>query len=98
VLQLLNGLMDHGMGLEAAFHQPRIDISGNQRLLVADRQLPAEVQQALAAEFKLSLVRRQLHPYAFACPSAVLREGGFNSGCTEVMSPWGDAVAERGPA
>lgn len=98
VLQLSSWLMDHGMGLEAAFHQPRIDISGNQRLLVADLQLPAEVQQALAAEFKLSLGRRQPHPYAFACPSAVLREGGFNSGCTEVMSPWGDAVAERGPA
>ncbi len=95
VLQLATGVMDHGMSIEEAFHHPRIDISGNQRLLVADASLPADVQQALRAEFKLSLVRRQPYPYAFACPSGVLREGELNSGCTEVMSPWGDAVAER---
>lgn len=97
VLQLITALMDHGMSLEAAFHQPRIDISGNQRQLVADPSLPAEVLAALASEFQLSLVRRQPHPYAFACPSAVLRENGHHSGCTEVMSPWGDAVAEAWP-
>ena len=28
-------------------------------------------------------------------PTGVLREGELNMGCTEVMSPWGDAVAER---
>ncbi len=94
VLQLSTWLMDRDMNLEAAFHQPRIDVSGNQRQLVADPSLPADVREALAAEFQLTLVRRQPHPYAFACPSGVLREDGFNSGCTEVMSPWGDAVAE----
>jgi len=26
--------------------------------------------------------------------TAVLREGERNMGCTEIMSPWGDAVAE----
>jgi hypothetical protein len=24
----------------------------------------------------------------------VLREGGLNMGCTEIMSPWGDTVAQ----
>jgi hypothetical protein len=24
-----------------------------------------------------------------------LRDGEMNMGCTEIMSPWGDAVAER---
>ena len=31
----------------------------------------------------------------FAVPAAVLRDGEMNMGCTEVMSPWGDAVAAR---
>jgi hypothetical protein len=26
--------------------------------------------------------------------AGVLRDDGMNSGCTEIMSPWGDAVAE----
>ena len=95
VLQLASFLVDHGMDLEAAFHQPRIDISGNQRQLLADQALPADVQAALAAEFTVTPIRRQPHPYAFACPAGVLRHDGWNTGCTEVSSPWGDAVAER---
>jgi gamma-glutamyltranspeptidase/glutathione hydrolase len=95
VLQLASFLVDHGMDLEGAFHQPRIDISGNQRQLLADRALPADVQAALAAEFSVTPIRRQPHPYAFACPAGVLRHDGWNTGCTEIASPWGDAVAER---
>ncbi len=95
VLQLASFLVDHGMDLEAAFHQPRIDISGNQRQLLADLALPTEVQAALATEFTVTRTRRQPHPYAFACPAGVLRQGDWNSGCTEVASPWGDAIAER---
>jgi gamma-glutamyltranspeptidase/glutathione hydrolase len=34
------------------------------------------------------------YPYAFAHPVAVLRDGETNMGCTEIMSPWGDVVAE----
>ena len=54
VLQLSLFMMDHGMDLEAAFHQPRIDLSGNQRELLADLQLPPAVLDALRAEFTLS--------------------------------------------
>jgi gamma-glutamyltranspeptidase/glutathione hydrolase len=39
--------------------------------------------------------RRGIFPYAFAVPAGVLREGEFNMGCTEIMSPWGDAVAQK---
>jgi gamma-glutamyltranspeptidase/glutathione hydrolase len=97
VLQLSAFMMDHGMSLEQAFHQPRFDVSGGNDLL-ADVQLPGEVLQALQAEFAVTTTRRQVFPFAFACPSAVLRDADLNMGCTEVMSPWGDAVAERLPA
>ena len=98
VLQLTSFLVDHDMDLESAFHQPRIDVSGNQRQLIADPVLPEAVRHALAAEFEISLERRQPHPYAYACPSGVLREDEMNSGCTEVSSPWGDAIAEQSDA
>ena len=95
VAQLASYVMDHGLDLEAAFHQPRIDLSGNQRQLIADASLPADTVQALAAEFQVSSARRQPHPYAFACPAGVLHADGWNTGCTETASPYGDAVAER---
>jgi gamma-glutamyltranspeptidase/glutathione hydrolase len=93
VLQLGSFLVDHGMALEQAFHQPRIDVSGGGQV-TADRALAPEILQALGETMPALTARRTVFPYAFACPAGVLREGGRNMGCTEVMSPWGDAVAE----
>jgi len=93
VLQIISFLMDHGLSLEQAFHQQRIDMSGGGKA-TADRTLPQSVLDALAAAFPTSTAARTNFPYAFACPAAVLREGEANMGCTEIMSPWGDAVAE----
>ena len=92
VLQLSSFLVDHGMSLEAAFHQPRIDVSGSGQV-TADQALAPAILQALAEEMPTTTTRRTVFPYAFACPAGVLREDGRNMGCTEVMSPWGDAVA-----
>ena len=92
VLQLSSFLMDHRMTLEQAFHQPRIDVSGGGQI-TADRSLTPGIRDALAEVMPTSSVRRTVFPYAFACPAGVLREQGMNTGCTEVMSPWGDAVA-----
>ena len=39
-------MMDHGLSLEEAFHRPRIDMSGEGRV-IADRALPAEVIEEL---------------------------------------------------
>lgn len=91
VMQLASFMMAHGMSLEEAFHQPRIDVSGGAGI-VADQALPAEVQQALAQVMPVTTTRRNVFPYAFACPAGVMREGSRNMGCAEVMSPWGDAV------
>jgi gamma-glutamyltranspeptidase / glutathione hydrolase len=92
VMQLASFIMDHGMTLEQAFHQPRIDISGGGQIM-ADRTLAAPILDALGKEMRTSTTRRTLFAYAFACPAGVLRDGTRNMGCTEVMTPWGDAVA-----
>src|SRR4051812_39148292 len=93
VLQIASFLIDHGESLEDAFHRPRIDMSGGERV-VADIGLPEADLRALQALFPVVTARRTIYPDAFARPSAVLRSGGMNMGCTEVMSPWADTVSE----
>jgi gamma-glutamyltranspeptidase / glutathione hydrolase len=93
VMQIASFMIDHGLTLEQAFHQQRIDMSGGGKV-IADHTLPQPVMGALAAAFPTTTAVRTSFPYAFAVPSAVLRDGDDNMGCTEIMSPWGDAVAE----
>jgi gamma-glutamyltranspeptidase/glutathione hydrolase len=93
VMQIASFMIDHGMTLEEAFHQQRIDMSGGGRV-TADRTLPRPVLDALAQAFATTITARTGYPYAFANPSAVLRDGETNMGCTEIMAPWSDAVAE----
>ena len=94
VLQLASFMMDHGLSFEEAFHRPRIDVSGADQV-IADRALSPEVIRELNQTFPTVTARRTLFSYAFAVPAGVLREGDMNMGCTEIMSPWGDAVAEK---
>lgn len=93
ITQLTGFMADYGMDIGAAFHHPRIDVSGL-GAVIADEALPAAVTDALRAEYDLLTAPRTSFPYAFACPAGVMRRAGRNSGCTEIMSPWGDAVGE----
>ena len=93
VTQLLSFVMDYGMDLDAAIHQPRIDASEG-AVVIGDVRLPAQTRSALGERFDYEEARIQTQPMKFACPSVVLREGATNSGATEPFQPWGDAVAE----
>jgi gamma-glutamyltranspeptidase/glutathione hydrolase len=93
VTQLLSFVMDYGMDLDAAIHQPRIDASEGD-IVIGDVRLPREVREALRAAFHYQEARVQTLPMKFACPSVVLRDGTTNSGATEVFQPWAEAVAE----
>ena len=94
VLQMASFLIDDGASLEETFHRPRIDMSGEGRV-IADRALPREVIDELNRFLPTTTTRRGIFPYAFAVPAGVLRVGDINMGCTEIMSPWGDAVAQE---
>lgn len=83
-----------GASLEEAFHCPRIDMSGDERV-IADVSLPPESLKTLEQAFPVTTARRLPFPYHFAVPAGVLRSGDQNMGCTETLSPWGDAVAEQ---
>jgi gamma-glutamyltranspeptidase / glutathione hydrolase len=93
VAQLLSFVMDFGMDLDAAIHQPRIDASeGN--IVIADIRLPREVRDVLRAQFDYEEARVQHYPGKFAFPSIVLRDGTINFGATQMFHPWADVVAE----
>lgn len=93
VAQLSSFVTDFDMDLETAFHHGRIDVSGGDTV-TADAMLPDAVHDALSARFDARRFPRTVFPYAFACPAGVMRDGTRNTGCTEIMSPWGDAIAE----
>lgn len=93
VSQLASFVVDGGMDVEQAFHTPRIDMSGGAQI-IADETLPEDVLAALSKVKPTCTTRRTVSPYAFACPAGVMRKGDMNSGCTEIMSPWGDAISE----
>ncbi|MEH6630657.1 MAG: gamma-glutamyltransferase [Halopseudomonas aestusnigri] len=94
VMHLSSFLTDYNMSLEDAFHHPRMDVSGGDAI-VADEDLSKEIIDALSKDNQVATTKRTVFPYAFACPAGVMREEGKNMGCTEIMSPWGDAVSER---
>ena len=93
VTQLLSFVMDYGMDLDAAIHQPRIDASEGE-VVIGDVRLPAPTREALRTRFDYEDARIQTMPMKFACPSIVLRDGTTNSGAAEPAHAWSDAVAE----
>ena len=93
VVQLTSFLTDFGMSLEDAFHHARIDCSLADHVIV-DEALPEDVTDAINQDCLTVRTKRTVYPYAFGCPSGVLRDGDQNQGITEISSPWGDAVSE----
>jgi gamma-glutamyltranspeptidase/glutathione hydrolase len=94
--QMASFVADFGMDISDTFHHPRIDVSGGETI-VADETLPPAVIARLRADHPVHTTRRSPFPYAFACPAGVMRKGMLNSGCTEIMSPWGDAINQETP-
>src|SRR3546814_20207973 len=81
------------MGLEDAFHHPRIDVSGGDTV-IADDSLPEATLAAVRAQHAVVTTRRAPYPYAFACPAGVLHEEGRGYwGAPEPFPPWRAAVA-----
>ncbi len=93
VAQIASFLTDFELDLQAAFAQPRIDVSGGAGI-VADAALSPSVIQSLKALSPVKIARQSMLPYPFACPAGVLDNGARRFGMTETMTAWGDAVAE----
>jgi gamma-glutamyltranspeptidase/glutathione hydrolase len=96
VTQLLSFVMDFGMNLDEAASHPRIDVSDAEQVS-ADRRLPDDVIEALAADGPTKLVEHGVMPINFACPSAIISYAdGNRSGISDVASPWSASIAQSG--
>jgi Gamma-glutamyltransferase len=93
VAQILSFLIDYGMDLETAFHQPRLDESGS-GIVTLDARLGPEVIAAVAADGPVEVGETRAYPVLFASPSAVMQAEHRNIGMAEIASPWSGAVAE----
>ena len=93
VMQLLSFVMDYGMDLDTAMHQPRLDASEGP-IVIGDVRMEQTVRDGLRGRFDYEDARIQTFPGKYACPSVVLREGTTNHGATDTFQPWADAVAE----
>ncbi len=93
VFQLLAMIADFGMDLDAAFHQPRIDVSGGTSVAV-DRRLGDKAIAALAEAFDTVLAEPVPFPMPFTIAGAVRRARSQNEGATEPEMPWSEAVSE----
>ena len=93
VFQLVSFLVDYAMSMEEAMHTPRIDASGAP-LVTADRALPAEVIDALAAHHDVQVAQHGVYPAFYANPNLAGYDcaGGMTAGAACVISPWAAAV------
>jgi gamma-glutamyltranspeptidase / glutathione hydrolase len=94
VTQVMTFVADFGMDLDTAAHYPRIDVSDPDQVS-ADRRLPADVIDALAADGATEIVEHGVMPINFACPNAIVqRPDGSRQGISDAASPWSAALAQ----
>ena len=93
VLQLVSFVADFGMTPAAAADQPRIDVSGPDKV-TADARLAPAILQALLADGATDIVERGVLPINFACPSLLLEHGASRIGISDAASPWSAALAQ----
>jgi len=91
VMQLISFLVDFGMDLDAAFHTPRLDVSGGDEITL-DNRVDAATVAAVAKEGPVAVEQHAVYPALFACPNAVA-SGSTQTGAAFVMSPWAKVSA-----
>jgi gamma-glutamyltranspeptidase/glutathione hydrolase len=92
VMQIVSMMIDGGMDFEDAFHQPRIDVSGDGRATM-DPRLGDAVGKAIEAHMPVFQEQRTVFPTAYANPNGVCKDGDGFAGIGEIMNPIGGAVA-----
>ena len=94
VVQLISFLVDYGMSVDAAVHQPRIDVSGTD-LVTIMRGMPSPVATALRARHEnTQMAPNGVGGFLFALPQIAARraDGTLAGGCF-VPSPTARVVA-----
>jgi gamma-glutamyltranspeptidase/glutathione hydrolase len=89
VFQLSSFLTDYRMSMDAAFHQPRLDVSGTDTVTL-DNQLSHDIMTTLSEQFRVEVAQHGVYPALFACPNSVGFDprSGQKVGAAFVPSPW----------
>lgn len=81
------------MELDAAAHQPRIDVSGEGRCTV-DPDLGLEIRAAIEKRMPVFVGENSIFPTLYACPNiALIEPSGEFAGFTHPMTPTSATVA-----
>ncbi len=91
IFQLASFIGDFGMDLDAAFAQPRIDISLVEKI-IADDRLDADVIAALEAIAPVDLAQSAAFPGSWAIPCGVMVTPDGLAGASHVAGPLNAAV------
>ncbi|VAW21620.1 Gamma-glutamyltranspeptidase @ Glutathione hydrolase [hydrothermal vent metagenome] len=95
VAQLISLIVDHSLSLDEAIHQPRIDVSGGEKVTL-DERLPGDWIKIIKAAMPARVAQSSVYPVLFAIASAVARNdaAGLNIGVAEPSHPLAGVVAE----
>lgn len=95
VMQILSFMVDYRMRVDAAVHQPRIDVSGTPWVTCFE-QLDAGIVQRLAERHRVRREPNAVYPALYACPNVVARDDrvGQSEGGAFIMSPWASVAAQ----
>ncbi len=92
LFQLVSFVVDHDLDVEAAAHQPRIDVSGGE-VVVCDPRLGPTIE-ALAQGRSVAVAEAGVYPALYACPNLIGRQAnGDAAGAAFIASPWAAVVA-----
>jgi len=93
IYQLVSFLVDHGMDVNSAMHQARIDVSGTDTVS-ADPRLDAGILEAMNRSFPIRQSAYRTFPMNYACPNMVAIDAdGAMTGGAYVHSPLAKVAA-----
>lgn len=92
VFQSVSFLVDSGLSLEAAVHQPRINLDGGPAV-EADPRLAPEILAAIAEGHDLVEIEAQITPNHYANPQIALVAAEGLEGAAQVCHPGATAIA-----
>ena len=97
VFQLISFLADYRMSLDAAIHQPRLDVSGTETVTL-DQAAAPDIVKAVSCSHPTQMVWNRVYPSLFACPSVACHDPRTeeNTGVAFVTSPRAAAWVEPG--
>ena len=95
VFQTISFLIDYNMDLNSAFNTPRIDYSGENRIL-ANKNLKQDIINHLNNYKKTVDVPDSVFSHLFAAPNAVMSDSTGNKyGNAYIPSPWSSALSSE---